>query len=204
MHQKSTKQPPHWRHAAFPYGAHGLAHAHSTKRFASIWGNAKRTSLLKTQFSQVNSKNGTFSLTNLSLWDEHLVSRAQQSRWGWWLHWIKPIPESCFDRRLPISSQQSPCLFSTGRALKMESELWKHHLPCTSKAGARAQHLQFLPRSSHQLLGFISKVNPAYKLSSRQRNTPLNNEAPQWKANALYKGSLKRSLECLWEGYKHF
>lgn len=122
--------------AAPPNGAQGLAHGpfirdahqHLSKRQRNITS-------LKTRFSQQNSTNGPFSLTSLCLWDEHTVSRAQQSRGGWWLQLIKPIPVPQF----PAGSQQSPRLFSTGRALKMEYELWKHHLPHARNAGPGAQ-----------------------------------------------------------------
>lgn len=77
----------------------------------------------QTQFSQQNNTNGTFSLTNLSLWDERLASRARQSRWVGWLRLIKLTPVPCFDCGFPVGPQQSPCLLSTGRALKMEYEL---------------------------------------------------------------------------------
>lgn len=167
------KQLPWWRYAAFPneVGPWSGAYPSIQDVHKHLGKCQKNITLLKAQFPQQNSTKGTFSLTNLSLWDEHLASRAWQSRWGRWLHLIKHIPAPCFGRRFPVGSQQSPCLFSTGRALKMKSKLWKHHPPCTRNACPRAQRLQPLPWSSHQLFGLISKVNPADKLSSLQRNT---------------------------------
>lgn len=58
---------------------------------------------------------------------------------------------------LPVQCQQSPHLFSSGRALKMECELWEQHLPCTSSAAPEAQHLQALPGPAISFLDLTAR-----------------------------------------------
>lgn len=155
--------------AAFPNGAQGLAHAHSSKVLTTTWAIARRTSLhWKPNFHSKPAGMAHFH------WPTCVsgmgTQRAEPSRAGGAGGCINPIPVPQF----PTRSQQSPRLLSTGRALKMEYELWKHHLPCARNASPGAQCPQLLPWHTHQLFGFMSKVNPAHKVSSRQRSNTIN------------------------------
>lgn len=114
----------------------------------------KKATLLKTQFSQQNSVNGTFSTSP----HHH--------------HLIKDTPMPCFDCGCPH------WVPSRAHASSPQAEPLKRSVGCENTAyperGMHAlKHSIFssLRRSRHQFFRFINKVKPAHKIPRRQRNT---------------------------------
>lgn len=87
-----------------------------------------------------------------------LVAASDQS------HPSAPVPCQVPAEPTPALHRQSP---------KNGVWAWKHSYPC-QQCRSGAQCPQLLPWHSHQLLGFMSKVSPAHKASSRQRNNNIN------------------------------